>query len=161
LVWSQCHLFADTLWPLPPNSRPDLYNTSHLHYVQIWLAPFLHAVVLPHSVELHWDLWTTVCQTLQLRHSYPLQLTLTLTPTLALTLPPLHPLRHTEHTLNDRAVHRIVRNTAGYSAADLTALCKEAAIGPMREVCLLYSIFSVPLFSILLFCLLGSVCLWG
>jgi spastin len=31
-------------------------------------------------------------------------------------------------------ISKVVRATEGYSASDLTALCKEAALGPVREL---------------------------
>lgn len=38
------------------------------------------------------------------------------------------------HNLSKRDFARIVASTDGYSASDLTALCKEAALGPVREL---------------------------
>jgi SpoVK/Ycf46/Vps4 family AAA+-type ATPase len=38
------------------------------------------------------------------------------------------------HSLSKQDLGRIVRSTAGYSASDLTALCREAALGPVREL---------------------------
>ncbi|KAF8058342.1 spast [Scenedesmus sp. PABB004] len=38
------------------------------------------------------------------------------------------------HTLSARDLARVVASTEGYSASDLTALCREAALGPVREL---------------------------
>ena len=38
------------------------------------------------------------------------------------------------HSLSRGDLGRIVRDTSGYSASDLTALCREAALGPVREL---------------------------
>lgn len=38
------------------------------------------------------------------------------------------------HSLTRDQLARIVRSTSGYSASDLTALCREAALGPVREL---------------------------
>lgn len=38
------------------------------------------------------------------------------------------------HSLSRGDLGRIVRGTSGYSASDLTALCREAALGPVREL---------------------------
>jgi spastin len=38
------------------------------------------------------------------------------------------------HSLAKDQLLRIVRGTSGYSASDLTALCREAALGPVREL---------------------------
>eukprot|EP00879_Flechtneria_rotunda_P017121 GHRR01017930.1.p1 GENE.GHRR01017930.1~~GHRR01017930.1.p1 ORF type:complete len:372 (+),score=135.93 GHRR01017930.1:1335-2450(+) len=38
------------------------------------------------------------------------------------------------HSLSRRDTDRIVSSTQGYSASDLTALCREAALGPVREL---------------------------
>lgn len=38
------------------------------------------------------------------------------------------------HVLSQRDVARIVAATDGYSASDLTALCREAALGPVRDL---------------------------
>ena len=39
-----------------------------------------------------------------------------------------------QHALSRRDLDRIVASTEGYSASDLTALCREAALGPVREL---------------------------
>jgi SpoVK/Ycf46/Vps4 family AAA+-type ATPase len=36
--------------------------------------------------------------------------------------------------ISDRDIAEIVRLTEGYSASDLTALCRESAMGPIREM---------------------------
>ncbi|CEL94577.1 unnamed protein product [Vitrella brassicaformis CCMP3155] len=38
-----------------------------------------------------------------------------------------------KHDLKGRALDRLVADTDGYSASDLTALCSEASLGPIRE----------------------------
>ncbi|GET87237.1 katanin-like protein [Leishmania tarentolae] len=38
------------------------------------------------------------------------------------------------HTLTDADLDNLVRNTEGYSGADLKQLCREAAMGPLREM---------------------------
>lgn len=38
------------------------------------------------------------------------------------------------HSLSKSDMSRIVSSTSGYSASDLTALCREAALGPVREL---------------------------
>ena len=38
------------------------------------------------------------------------------------------------HTLSKQDLVQIVNCTSGYSASDLTALCREAALGPVREL---------------------------
>jgi spastin len=54
-------------------------------------------------------------------------------------------------TLSRRDLERIVASTEGYSASDLTALCREAALGPVRE--LGAAIASVPVDKIRPVCL--------
>lgn len=39
-----------------------------------------------------------------------------------------------QHGLSRRDLDKIVNCTEGYSASDLTALCREAALGPVREL---------------------------
>ncbi|WIA41878.1 hypothetical protein OEZ86_009202 [Tetradesmus obliquus] len=39
-----------------------------------------------------------------------------------------------QHALSRRDLDRIVASVEGYSASDLTALCREAALGPVREL---------------------------
>lgn len=41
------------------------------------------------------------------------------------------------HTLTDADLDQLVRNTEGYSGADLKQLCREAAMGPLREMSVL------------------------
>jgi spastin len=55
------------------------------------------------------------------------------------------------HALSRRDFERIVASTEGYSASDLTALCREAALGPVRE--LGAAIASVPVDKIRPLCL--------
>jgi spastin len=55
------------------------------------------------------------------------------------------------HALSRRDLERIVASTEGYSASDLTALCREAALGPVRE--LGAAIASVPVDKIRPLCL--------
>lgn len=38
------------------------------------------------------------------------------------------------HSLSKKDIKNIVASTEGYSASDLTALCREAALGPVREL---------------------------
>lgn len=38
------------------------------------------------------------------------------------------------HILNDNDINELVIKTAGYSGADIRALCTEAAMGPVREI---------------------------
>lgn len=38
------------------------------------------------------------------------------------------------YSLSERDLKRIVESTTNYSASDLTALCREAALGPVREL---------------------------
>ena len=38
------------------------------------------------------------------------------------------------HDLNDNSVNDICHRTDGYSCADMTNLCKEAAYGPIRSI---------------------------
>lgn len=38
------------------------------------------------------------------------------------------------HSLSKQDVAQVVGSTAGYSASDLTALCREAALGPVRDL---------------------------
>jgi spastin len=56
-----------------------------------------------------------------------------------------------QHALSRRDLDRIVASTEGYSASDLTALCREAALGPVRE--LGAAIASVPVDRIRPVCL--------
>lgn len=39
-----------------------------------------------------------------------------------------------DHLLSIENIYRLVDRTEGYSGADVTNLCKEAAMGPMRDV---------------------------
>lgn len=39
-----------------------------------------------------------------------------------------------QHNLSDMEINKIVTQTKGYSCSDLTVLCKDAAMGPVREL---------------------------
>jgi len=45
-----------------------------------------------------------------------------------------HLLSREAHAMRDKDIDRLVEQTDGYSGADLHALCKEAAFGPLREL---------------------------
>lgn len=45
-----------------------------------------------------------------------------------------HLLKKQANSFDDRGIDRLVQMSEGYSASDLTAVCKEAAMGPIREL---------------------------
>ena len=43
-------------------------------------------------------------------------------------------LKKNENTIDDEGIHELVRRSDGYSCADIHNLCREAAMGPIRDI---------------------------
>ena len=43
-------------------------------------------------------------------------------------------LKKNENTINDEGIHEVVRRSDGYACADIHNLCREAAMGPIRDI---------------------------